>query len=107
MLNLARVPLWRGPGPNVDAFPVPKIADVDVREGPHINEMPGSINHCTWPINYLGLPGLSVPAGVSKSGLTVGFQLVGWPIAEAALFRIAAAYERETGWPEHMPSLPK
>jgi len=107
MLNLARVALWRGPGPNAGAFPVPKIADVDVRDGPHMNEMSESINHCTWPINYLGLPGLSVPAGFSKSGLPVGFQLVGRPIAEAALFRIASAYERETGWPEHMPSLPK
>jgi Asp-tRNA(Asn)/Glu-tRNA(Gln) amidotransferase A subunit family amidase len=48
-----------------------------------------------------------VPAGFSKSGLPVGFQLVGRPFAEAALFSIAAAYERETGWPEHMPSLPK
>jgi aspartyl-tRNA(Asn)/glutamyl-tRNA(Gln) amidotransferase subunit A len=55
----------------------------------------------------MGSEGLSVPAGFSKSLLPVGFQLVGRPFAEAALFRIAAAYERETGWPEHMPSLPK
>jgi aspartyl-tRNA(Asn)/glutamyl-tRNA(Gln) amidotransferase subunit A len=87
-------------------FPVPRIADVDVRDGAHMNEVLGSINHCTWPINYLGLPGLSVPAGFSKSGLPLGFQLVGRPFAEAVLLRIAAAYERETCWPEHKPSLP-
>jgi len=87
-------------------FPVPKIADVDVRDGLHMNEVLGSINHCTWPINYLGLPGLSVPAGFSKSGLPIGFQLVGRPFAEATLFRMASAYERETGWPERQPSLP-
>lgn len=86
-------------------FPVPKIADVDVRDGAHMNEVLGSINHCTWPINYLGLPGLSVPAGFSKSGLPIGFQLVGRPFAEAILLRIAAAYERETGWPDHRPPL--
>lgn len=87
-------------------FPVPKIADVDVRDGPNMNEVLGSINHCTWPINYLGLPGLSVPAGFSKSGLPISFQLVGRPFAEATLFRIASAYERETGWPQQKPSLP-
>ena len=87
-------------------FPVPKIADVDVRDGPNMNEVLGSINHCTWPINYLGLPGLSVPAGFSKSGLPIGFQLVGRPFAEGTLLRIASAYERETVWPQQKPSLP-
>ena len=87
-------------------FPVPKIADVDVRDGPDMNEVLGSINHCTWPINYLGLPGLSVPAGFSKSGLPIGFQLVGRPFAEGTLLRIASAYERETVWPQQKPSLP-
>lgn len=86
-------------------FPVPKIADVDVRDGPRMNEVLGSINHCTWPINYLGLPGLSVPAGFSSSGLPVGFQLVGRPFDEAMLFRIAGAYERETGWTELRPAI--
>lgn len=86
-------------------FPVPKIDDVDVRDGPAMNEVLGSINHCTWPINYLGLPGLTVPAGFSKSGLPIGFQLVGRPFSEALLLRIASAYERETRWPDHKPSL--
>lgn len=86
-------------------FPVPKIADTDVRDSETMNEVLGSINHCTWPMNYLGLPGLSVPAGFSKSGLPVGFQLVGRPFAEAMLFRIAAAYERETGWPTRKPPM--
>lgn len=86
-------------------FPVPKIADTDVRDSDNMNEVLGSINHCTWPMNYLGLPGLSVPAGFSKSGLPVGFQLVGRPFAEAMLFRIAGAYERETGWPSRKPTL--
>jgi aspartyl-tRNA(Asn)/glutamyl-tRNA(Gln) amidotransferase subunit A len=86
-------------------FPVPKIADVDVRDGERMNEVLGSINHCTWPMNYLGLPGLSVPCGFSRSGLPVGFQLVGRPFAEAALLGIAAAYERETGWPDRKPGV--
>ncbi len=84
-------------------FPVPAIADTDVGDSDVMNEVLGSLNHCTWPINYLGLPGLSVPAGFSKNGLPVGFQLVGRPFAEAMLFRIAGAYERTTGWPERHP----
>jgi Asp-tRNA(Asn)/Glu-tRNA(Gln) amidotransferase A subunit family amidase len=31
--------------------------------------------------------------------------LVGRPFAEAMLLRIAAAYERETGWPDRKPTL--
>jgi aspartyl-tRNA(Asn)/glutamyl-tRNA(Gln) amidotransferase subunit A len=65
----------------------------------------GSINHCTWPINYLGLPGLAVPAGFTREGLPVGFQLVGRPFAEALLFRMAAAYEQVTEWTAREPSM--
>ena len=86
-------------------FPVPTIADTDVRDSDNMNEVLGSLNHCTWPMNYLGLPGLSVPAGFSKNGLPVGFQLVGRPFAEAMLLRIATAYERETNWPDRIPAL--
>lgn len=87
-------------------FPVPKLTETDVKDSDTMNEVLGSINHCTWPVNYLGLPGLSVPAGFSRSGLPVGFQLVGRPFAEATLFRVAAAYERETNWPSRKPHLP-
>lgn len=86
-------------------FPVPRIADTDVGDGANMNEVLGSLNHCTWPMNYLGLPGLSVPAGFTRSGLPVGFQLVGRPFAEAKLLQIAAAYERATGWPERAPPM--
>jgi aspartyl-tRNA(Asn)/glutamyl-tRNA(Gln) amidotransferase subunit A len=86
-------------------FPVPTLEETDVGDSPSMNEVLGSLNHCTWPMNYLGLPGLSVPAGFSKNGLPVGFQLVGRPFAEAMLLRIAAAYERETGWPDRKPAL--
>jgi aspartyl-tRNA(Asn)/glutamyl-tRNA(Gln) amidotransferase subunit A len=86
-------------------FPVPKLTDVDVGDSERMNDVLGSINHCTWPINYLGLPGLAVPAGFSKSGLPVAFQLVGRPFAEAMLFRVAGAYERETRWPDRAPPL--
>lgn len=86
-------------------FPVPTLADTDVKDSDRMNDVLGTINHCTWPINYLGLPGLTVPCGFTANGLPVGFQLVGRPFAEATLFRLAGAYERETGWPERLPPL--
>jgi len=55
--------------------------------------------------NLSGLPGISVPAGFSTSGLPIGLQLVGRPFAEETLFRAARMYERETPWHSKRPSL--
>jgi aspartyl-tRNA(Asn)/glutamyl-tRNA(Gln) amidotransferase subunit A len=55
--------------------------------------------------NLSGLPGISVPAGFSTSGLPIGLQLVGPPFAEETLFRAARMYERETPWHSKRPSL--
>ena len=48
---------------------------------------------CTLPVNMAGLPGLSIPCGLSE-GLPVGLQLVGPQFAENTLFRIGHALER-------------
>jgi aspartyl-tRNA(Asn)/glutamyl-tRNA(Gln) amidotransferase subunit A len=58
----------------------------------------------TRPINYLGLPALSVPAGFTGDGLPFGAQLVGRPFDEATLFRAGAAFEHETGWGARAPT---
>ena len=50
---------------------------------------------CTLPVNMAGLPGISIPAGLSE-GLPVGLQLIGPAWSELALFRLARAYEAIT-----------
>jgi aspartyl-tRNA(Asn)/glutamyl-tRNA(Gln) amidotransferase subunit A len=47
---------------------------------------------CTLPVNMAGLPGISIPCGLSE-GLPVGLQLIGAPWSEAALLRLARGYE--------------
>ncbi|HEY5495068.1 MAG TPA: Asp-tRNA(Asn)/Glu-tRNA(Gln) amidotransferase subunit GatA [Candidatus Limnocylindrales bacterium] len=50
---------------------------------------------CTLPVNMAGLPGMSIPAGLSD-GLPVGLQLIGPAWSELALMRLARAYEAIT-----------
>ena len=44
--------------------------------------------------SFAGLPCISVPAGFGTTGLPMGLQLIGRPQGEAALLRLARAYER-------------
>jgi aspartyl-tRNA(Asn)/glutamyl-tRNA(Gln) amidotransferase subunit A len=50
---------------------------------------------CTLPVNMAGLPGVSIPCGLSD-GLPVGLQLIGAAWSEAALFGLARGYEAIT-----------
>jgi aspartyl-tRNA(Asn)/glutamyl-tRNA(Gln) amidotransferase subunit A len=44
--------------------------------------------------NLAGLPGLSLPAGLSSEGLPLGLQLIGKPLDEGTLFSLAAVMEK-------------
>jgi aspartyl-tRNA(Asn)/glutamyl-tRNA(Gln) amidotransferase subunit A len=50
---------------------------------------------CTLPVNMAGLPGVSIPCGLSE-GLPVGLQFIGAPWTEARLFELARGYEAIT-----------
>jgi aspartyl-tRNA(Asn)/glutamyl-tRNA(Gln) amidotransferase subunit A len=50
---------------------------------------------CTLPVNMAGLPGVSIPCGLSD-GLPVGLQLIGAPWSEAELLTLARGYEAVT-----------
>ncbi|MEL6088773.1 Asp-tRNA(Asn)/Glu-tRNA(Gln) amidotransferase subunit GatA [Bartonella schoenbuchensis] len=52
---------------------------------------------CTVSVNMAGLPGISVPAGLSLNGLPLGLQLIGKPFAEETIFQIAYIIEQAAG----------
>jgi aspartyl-tRNA(Asn)/glutamyl-tRNA(Gln) amidotransferase subunit A len=112
---------WRGPAlaaylaavANIDALiaPVspiaaPTIAESDVGNGPDAEAVIQRLTRFTRPINYLGLPALSIPAGFTRGGLPVGMQLVGRSFDEAMLLRIGAAFQRATDFHDRVPQLP-
>jgi aspartyl-tRNA(Asn)/glutamyl-tRNA(Gln) amidotransferase subunit A len=51
----------------------------------------------TVTVNMAGLPGISVPAGLSSEGTPLGLQLIGKPFDEATLFRASQAIEDAAG----------
>src|SRR3712207_5960329 len=65
--------------------------DVDI--GGHEEAARSAVTRLTGPTNHNGFPSLSVPCGVTASGLPVGMQLIGRPFDEATLYRFGHAYE--------------
>jgi aspartyl-tRNA(Asn)/glutamyl-tRNA(Gln) amidotransferase subunit A len=51
----------------------------------------------TVTVNMAGLPGISVPAGLSTEGLPLGLQLIGRPFDEETLFSLAQVVEDAAG----------
>jgi aspartyl-tRNA(Asn)/glutamyl-tRNA(Gln) amidotransferase subunit A len=111
---------WRGPAlaahlaatAGVDAVlaPVapaaaPTIAESDVGNSPDAEAMIQRLTRFTRPVNYLGLPSLSIPAGFTGGGLPVGMQLIGHPLDEATLLRAGAAFQRATDFHARCPEM--
>lgn len=61
--------------------------------------------HARAPFNVTGHPALAMMAGLSSGGLPIGVQFVGRHFDEAQVYRVAAAYERATGWQERRPDV--
>lgn len=85
------------------AVPVPTIAAITEGSPADVSRTIGALTHCTRGINYLGLPGVSVPCGFDSAGLPIAFQLVGRPFTEAGMLGAAAAFQRVTDWHTRIP----
>jgi aspartyl-tRNA(Asn)/glutamyl-tRNA(Gln) amidotransferase subunit A len=81
----------------VDAIVAPTSPTVAFRFGARLADPVAMYlsDACTLPVNVAGLPGLSVPCGLSE-GLPVGLQLIGRPWDELRLFQLGRAYEAIT-----------
>jgi aspartyl-tRNA(Asn)/glutamyl-tRNA(Gln) amidotransferase subunit A len=112
---------WRGPAlaahlsavATVDAViapvspvPAPTIAESDVGNSPNAEAVIQRLTRFTRPINYLGLPSLSIPAAFTRGGLPIGMQLVGRSFDEAMLLRLGGGFQRATDFHERVPRLP-
>jgi aspartyl-tRNA(Asn)/glutamyl-tRNA(Gln) amidotransferase subunit A len=87
----------------VAPIPAATIAESDVGGSLNAEAVIQRITKFTRPINYLGLPALSIPCGFTKSGLPVGLQLIGRSFDEAMLLRIGAAFQRATDYHLRIP----
>jgi aspartyl-tRNA(Asn)/glutamyl-tRNA(Gln) amidotransferase subunit A len=87
----------------VAPVPAPTIAESDVGNSPNAEAVIQRLTRFTRPVNYLGLPSLSIPTGFTRSGLPVGMQLIGRSFDEAMLLRIGAAFQRATDYHQRVP----
>jgi aspartyl-tRNA(Asn)/glutamyl-tRNA(Gln) amidotransferase subunit A len=87
------------------AMPAPKLDETRFVDSAGLPAFLATITRYTRPINYLGLPAVSVPCGFSLNGLPIGFQLIGRPFAESLLFRAGHAYQEATHWHTTAPQI--
>jgi len=90
----------------VDVLVSPTVAHVAPADNPH----PGMATRGrtravrrTGPFNLGGLPAISVPMGTAEDGLPAGLQIAGPWLQDARVLRVAAAFEKQSGW---MPVCP-
>jgi aspartyl-tRNA(Asn)/glutamyl-tRNA(Gln) amidotransferase subunit A len=84
--------------------PTLKQSDVDAgTEGAleYFNNL--SVN--TRPMNYLGLPSVSLPCGLDSNGMPIGLQIQGRPFSEGTILKIADAFQSGTDHHRKLPPM--
>ena len=84
----------------------PTIVATDLGGVPEAEAAIQAITRFMRPANFLGLPGLVVPAGQSKSGLPIGMQLIGRPFGDETLIALGRAFQAATNYHRRVPALP-
>ena len=70
-----------------------------------VDETVSPLSRLTRAANYLDLPGISVPCGLTSEGMPAGLQIVGRPRDEATVVALGAAFEKVSGWNGRAPDL--
>jgi aspartyl-tRNA(Asn)/glutamyl-tRNA(Gln) amidotransferase subunit A len=81
----------------------PRIDESDVGSGQGFERVVASLSRCTRPLNFLTLPGLALPTPGLIGGMPASIQLSAPPFAEAAIYKLAAAYEAEVQYHKRTP----
>ena len=63
------------------------------------------VRNFTGAFNVANLPALSIPCGFTEDNLPLSLQLVGKPMADGLLMRVAHAYQQATDWHLRRPPL--
>ena len=70
-----------------------------------VDELVSPLSRLTRAANYLDLPGISVPCGLTVGGLPAGQQILGNPRDEAGVVALGAAFEAVSGWNGRAPDI--
>ena len=93
---------------NVDLLIGPTTPSPAFRRGDKLNE-PLSMyleDLYTVTANLAGITGLSMPCGLTNSGLPIGVQLLAPAFQETRLLHAAHHYQQQTDWHTKEPALP-
>ena len=96
---------WSRMFEGIDVLLAPTIPGPPPRVGQDTRPLPGGgeetvmrmLVRLCGPANVTGLPSVSVPCGLSATGLPLGMQVMGRPFDEATILRVAAAWEATSG----------
>ena len=88
--------------PTLPVLP-PLISQKQIPWGRTQEDVRAALLRMTRPGNLAGLPAISLPCGSTRENLPVGLQLIGRPMDEATLLRVAYAYEQATPWHKMFP----
>ena len=63
------------------------------------------VRNFTGAFNVANLPALSMPCGFTENNLPLSLQLVGKPMSDGLLMRVAHTYQQATDWHQYRPPL--
>jgi len=83
----------------------PRMDQGSVSWGKQTEPVPSALTRLTRIYNLVGIPSLSLPCGFSSSGMPIGLQIAGRPFDEETVLKAGNAYEMNTPWKYHYPTL--
>jgi len=70
-----------------------------------VDETVSPLSRLTRAANYLDLPAISLPCGLTSENMPAGLQIVGRPRDETAVVALGAAFEAVSGWNGRAPDI--